>query len=198
MPIRQAVYRYTNIQNEEFTSNQQLIYACESEVRAASKDKIMSFDEWANFVDYLWLEVRDRAEDGPQNCHGRARLIKNPDFHPVDPEEFSYSRFIYAKLPMNMIPVWIEKYPTELSIKWNALWAEPNIIVAGHQPLHEIWAVHEVAHMLVYYQNGVRVNEEDNGHGPIWKRTYLELLEEFLPEQATRLEKVFSSKGIDI
>lgn len=187
MPIRPSSFRYDPAGRQEYTDSQNLIYQCETEIRVALPG-IQTFEDWAGIVDHVWGKVRHRAEDGPTTCRGRVKYLS-------DDQERPYKKTI---VPMSEIPAWIEQARSEWKPTWSALWSEPNVIVAGLKPLHTIWAVHEVAHQLVYYQHGWELNEEDNGHGPIWKRTYLELLGEFYPVHAKLLEKTFVQNGVDI
>lgn len=202
MPIRPSQFRaYGDL--DTYTDGQQLIYLCESETLLRLPG-IVSFEEWAGVVDDVWLKIRHRAENGPADATRRIKTVRIPDEEIVpcqnEEDRYNYDRFHkQITIPMSEVPVWIEKYPPELTnIKWSALWSEPNVIVAGHRPLHVMTAVHEVAHLLVYYQHGWRLDEPDNGHGPIWKRTYMDLLNEFLPKHAEVLHATFKEKGVDI
>jgi hypothetical protein len=191
MPIRSSSFSFDPAGTQEYTGNQNLIYQCETEIRVALPG-IQTFEDWAGIVDHVWEKVRHRAENGPTTCRGRIKYV------PMDDDEKGRPRSKKTLLSMSEIPAWIEKANPEWNPKWSALWAEPNIIVAGLKPLHTIWAVHEVAHQLVYYKHGWELNEEDTGHGSIWKQTYLDLLGEFYPVHAKLLEKTFVRNGVDI
>lgn len=197
MPIRPSSFYYDPCGDQKVTPNQELIYRCETEIRVSLPGN-QTFEDWAKIVDHVWENVRDRAEDGPRECRGRVKYIHRD--RPVETDRYDFdSRMEKTIVPMSKIPVWIEQARPEWNPTWSALWGEPNIIVGGlKHPLHTIWAVHEVAHQLVYFMHGPALNEKDNGHGPIWKRTYLELLGEFYPVHAKLLETTFSKNGVDI
>ena len=149
----------------------------------ALQPEILPFEHWANAVDDFWERCRGRAEGGPIT-YNRTKMVEEGEV---------WTKHI---IPMNQIPAWIEQYPAnDPYVDWCALWVCPNIVIAGYEPLHIIWAVHEVAHQLVYYQHGW-IDEPDNGHGPIWQATYLGLLTEFCPGHATLLKEMFTRSGI--
>lgn len=196
MPTRRSSFKKDPSVGEVRTDHQILIYKCETEIRTALPD-VYTFKRWAGIIDHVWEKVRHRAEDGPPSSRGRVKYL------PFDRERespYGYPYRPYQRLAVSMyeIPVWIERARRTWTPTWSALWSEPNIIVAGHHPLHAIWAVHEVAHMLVYYQHGWFAADQDNGHGPIWKQTYLDLLYEFYPKHGKLLERTFVQNGVDI
>lgn len=187
MPLRPSQYTEKG-RTDEHTKEQNLIYFCETETRL-SLPQICTIQEWANVVDHVWEQSRSTVENGSLDCFGRMRW-----------KLMETGKWERAPIPMQDIPMWIEKYPQEKPIPWSAMWYEPNVVIAGHKPLHVIWAVHEVAHALTYYKQGHEVTrlEPDNGHGLLWKHTYLDLLGQFYPEHAKFLERSFVRNGVDI
>jgi len=190
MPIRPYSLHSLSV-TEEYTPGQELIYRCEKNMREELPE-VLTFEEWAGLVESVWYEIRERIE-----FHDLAFMRGKWEQKEVDGAVQWVKRQPPQRPPT---PVWIEKCPESEVITWSALWASPNIIAAGHKPLHPTWAIHELAHMVVYYEHGytAAINETDNGHGTLWKKCYLDLLAEFLPRHAEILTKTFREQKVDI